>query len=53
MLHNSFGMFGLETLDPIIQVEETLCYSTIHSIIEDHKHPFMATIFYDVRGIFQ
>ena len=46
-------MFCRETLGPAIHVDVTLTRTNYLSIVTDHVHPFMATVFPDGIGLFQ
>ena len=46
-------MFCWETLGPAIYVDVTLTLTTYLSIVADHIHPFMKTVFPDGCGLFQ
>ena len=46
-------VFCWETLGPAIHVDVTLTPTTYLSIVADHVHPFMETVFPDGRGLFQ
>uniref|UniRef100_A0AAY5L9N5 Tc1-like transposase DDE domain-containing protein n=1 Tax=Esox lucius TaxID=8010 RepID=A0AAY5L9N5_ESOLU len=46
-------MFAWETLCPAIYVDVTLTPTTYLSVVTDHVHPFMATVFPDGIGLFQ
>ncbi|KAK3519768.1 hypothetical protein QTP70_003892 [Hemibagrus guttatus] len=48
-----WAMFCWETLGPAIHVDVTLTRSTYLSIVADHVHPFMETLFPDGCGLFQ
>ncbi|KAK3562823.1 hypothetical protein QTP86_010397 [Hemibagrus guttatus] len=48
-----WAMFCWETLGPAIHVYVTLTRTTYLSIVADHVHPFMETLFPDVCGLFQ
>ncbi|KAK3566489.1 hypothetical protein QTP86_034054 [Hemibagrus guttatus] len=58
--HSSFllhvmlwAMFCWETLGPAIHVDVTLTHTTCLSIVADHVHPSMETVFPDGCGLFQ
>lgn len=42
-----------ETLGPAIHVDVTLTHSTYISIISDHIHPFMETVYHDGCDLLQ
>ena len=46
-------MFCWETLGPAIHVDVTLTHTTYLSIVADHVHPFMETVFPGGSGLFQ
>ena len=48
-----WAMFCWETLGPAIHVDVTLTRTTYLSIVADHVHPFMETVFPDGCGLFQ
>uniref|UniRef100_A0AAY5KFW1 Tc1-like transposase DDE domain-containing protein n=1 Tax=Esox lucius TaxID=8010 RepID=A0AAY5KFW1_ESOLU len=48
-----WAMFCGETLGPAIHVDVTLTRTTYLSIVADHVHPFMATVFRHGIGLFQ
>ncbi|KAK3533885.1 hypothetical protein QTP70_033007 [Hemibagrus guttatus] len=48
-----WAMFCWETLGPAIHGDVTLTRSTYLSIVTDHVHPFMETVFPDGCGLFQ
>ncbi|KAK3561744.1 hypothetical protein QTP86_012991 [Hemibagrus guttatus] len=48
-----WAMFCWETLGPAVHVDVTLTRSTYLSIVADHVHPFMETLFPDGCGLFQ
>ena len=48
-----WAMFCWETLDPAIQVDVNLTGTTYLSIVADHVHSFMETVFPDGCGLFQ
>ncbi len=48
-----WAMFCKETLGPAIHVNVTLTRTTYLSIIADHGHPFMETVFSGGCGLFQ
>ncbi|KAK3520422.1 hypothetical protein QTP70_024176, partial [Hemibagrus guttatus] len=47
------AMFCWETLGPAIHVIVTLTHTTSLSIVADHVHPVMETVFPDACGLFQ
>ncbi|KAK3560338.1 hypothetical protein QTP86_006422 [Hemibagrus guttatus] len=48
-----WAMFCWETLGPAVHVDVTLTRSTYLSIVADHVHPFMETLFPDGCVLFQ
>ena len=48
-----WAMFCWETLSPAINVNVTMTHTTYLSIVADHVHPFMETVFPDGCGLFQ
>ncbi len=40
------GMFSWQTLDPLVLIEHRLNATVYLSIVADHVHPFMTTIFW-------
>ena len=48
-----WAMFCWETLGPAIHVDVTLTRTTYLSIVADHVHPFMETVFPGGCGLFQ
>ncbi|KAK3564923.1 hypothetical protein QTP86_031044 [Hemibagrus guttatus] len=48
-----WAMFCWETLGPAIHVDVTLTRTTYLSIVTDHVHPLMETVFPDGCGLFQ
>ena len=48
-----WAMFCWETLGPAIHVDVTLTRTTYQSIVADHVHPFMETVFPGGCGLFQ
>ncbi|KAK3519542.1 hypothetical protein QTP70_035066, partial [Hemibagrus guttatus] len=48
-----WAMFCWETLGPAVHVDVTVTRSTYLSIVTDHVHPFMETLFPDGRVLFQ
>ncbi|KAK3508781.1 hypothetical protein QTP70_006023 [Hemibagrus guttatus] len=48
-----WAMFFWETVGPAIPVDVTLTCTTYLSIVADHVHPFMETVFPDGCGLFQ
>ncbi len=50
---NVWALFCWETLGPVILVDVTLTHTTYLSIVADHVHPFMETVFAGGHGPFQ
>ncbi|KAK3513336.1 hypothetical protein QTP70_012369 [Hemibagrus guttatus] len=48
-----WSMFYWETLGPAVHVDVNVTRSTYLSIVADHVHPFMETLFPDGCGLFQ
>ncbi|CAL1599941.1 unnamed protein product [Knipowitschia caucasica] len=48
-----WGMFCWETLGPVIHVDDFLTPNTYTSILADHVHPFMNSVFPEGSGFFQ
>ena len=48
-----WAMFSWETLGPAIYVDVTLKHTIYLSIVADHEHPFMETVFPEGCGLFQ
>ncbi|KAI4885477.1 hypothetical protein NFI96_007017 [Prochilodus magdalenae] len=48
-----WGMFSWHSLGPLIRVEDTLSRAGYESILADHVHPYMLTVFPGADGIFQ
>ena len=48
-----WAMFCWETLSPAINVNVTMTHTTYLSIVADHVHPLMETVFPDGCGLFQ
>lgn len=46
-------MSNLETKDPVVHVDVTLTNITDLSIVAEHVHPFIETVFPDGCGLFQ
>ena len=48
-----WGMFSLHTLGPLIPIKNCLNATDYLSIVVDHVHPFMATMYRSSNGYFQ
>ena len=48
-----WAMSCWETLGPAIHVDVTLTHTTYLSIVADHEHPVVITVFPDGCGLFQ
>ncbi len=48
-----WGIFSWHTLDPLVPNEHRLNATAYHSIVADHVHPFMTTVYPSSDGYFQ
>jgi len=48
-----WGMFSWHTLRPLVPIGHRLNATTYLSIVSDHVHPFMATMYPSSDGYFQ
>ncbi len=48
-----WGIFSWHTLDPLVQIEHRLNIRAYLSIVADHVHPFMTTVYPSSDGYFQ
>ncbi len=48
-----WGIFSWQTLGPLVPIEHCLNATVYLSIVADHVHPFMTTVFLSSDGYFQ
>ncbi len=47
-----WGIFSWHTLDPLVPIEHRLNTTAYRSIVADHVHPFMTTVYTSSDGYF-